>query len=76
MCLAALHAFRVERLVYGAPNTRLGAIEGNMRAISDVTNPYHELRVTGGVLADESTQLMRRFFLMRREGLRYDGTAV
>ena len=32
MCYAALHGFRVERLVYGAPNDRLGAVHGAMRA--------------------------------------------
>ena len=71
MCLAALHAFRVEHLVYGAPNTRLGAIEGNMSAIADVPNPYHQLLVTRGVLADESAQLMKRFFQRRRDGPRF-----
>jgi tRNA(adenine34) deaminase len=71
MCLAALHAFRVERLVYGAPNTRLGAIEGDMRAISDVPHPYHALRVTSGVRADDAAHLMREFFRGRREEPRY-----
>ena len=72
MCLAALHAFRIERLVYGAPNTRMGAIESDMRAISDVPHPYHALRVTGGVRAAEAAAIMRRFFQQRRQGPRYE----
>ena len=43
MCHAALHAFRVDRLVYGAPNTRMGAIESDMRAIAAVPHPYHQV---------------------------------
>ena len=71
MCLAALHAFRIERLVYGAPNVRLGAIESDMRAISDVPHPYHRLRVSGGVRSEEAALLMRRFFQKRRDEPRY-----
>jgi len=67
MCLAALHAFRVERLVYGAPNPRLGAIEGALRPQSDFAHPYHTLSVTGGVLADQAGDLMRRFFKQQRQ---------
>ena len=32
MCTAALRAFRIGRLVYGAPSERLGAISGSMRS--------------------------------------------
>ena len=32
MCLAALHAFRIERLVYGTTNPRLGAVESALGA--------------------------------------------
>ena len=54
MCLAALYAFRVERLVYGAANPRLGAVAGDLRAASEVPHPYHDLAVTGGILAAPS----------------------
>lgn len=67
MCLAALHAFRVGRLVYGAPNPRMGAVESALRLAADVPHPYHELEVTGGVLADDAGELMRSFFRRRRE---------
>ena len=74
LCLAALQAFRVERLVYGAPNTRMGAIESDMRAISEVQHPYHELEVEGGVRGEEAADLMRRFFQGRRDEPRYGGS--
>ena len=71
MCLAAAHGFRIDRLVYGATNPRMGAVESDMRAASDVAHPYHEVRVTGGVMADEASDLMRRFFKRRRDEPRY-----
>ncbi|EOD11121.1 hypothetical protein EMIHUDRAFT_104884 [Emiliania huxleyi CCMP1516] len=56
MCYAALHGFRVERLVYGAPNDRLGAVE----------HPFHTLEVQGGVREEAAAELMRAFFRGRR----------
>lgn len=65
MCLAAVHAFRVERLVYAAPNTRLGAVESAMRFPAE--HPFHSVRVTSGLLRDEAAALMLDFFRSRRE---------
>lgn len=67
MCLAALHAFRIERLVYGTTNPRLGAVESAMRPLGEVQQPFHKLNVTGGVLADDAGDLMRDFFRQRRQ---------
>ena len=67
MCLAAIHAFRVDRLVYAAPNARMGAIESSLRAQAADDHPYHSLEVTSGVLAEPAGELMRRFFRERRE---------
>jgi tRNA(adenine34) deaminase len=68
MCLAAMHAFRVERLVYGAPNARLGAVVGDLRAAQPLgeLHPFHSVEVTGGVLAEPAAQLMQDFFRKRR----------
>ena len=65
MCLAAIHAFRVDRLVYGAPNPRLGAIEGGMRLPSN--HPFHSIQVTRGQLRSECAELMQQFFRRRRQ---------
>ena len=73
MCLAALHAFRIERLVYGTINPRLGAVESAMRSSSDASHPYHALNITGGVLSRRASELMKAFFRRRRDqGPRYD----
>lgn len=67
MCAAAIRAFRVDRIVYGASSERLGAIDGSMR--SQHAHPFHEaLEARGGVLADECAALLLSFFRKRREG--------
>jgi len=70
MCLAALHAFRVSRLVYGTVNRRLGAVESAMCAgrTGGAMHPFHSLTATRGVLAADSAALMQRFFQRRRQG--------
>ena len=68
MCAAALQAFRVERLVYGAANPRLGAFESAMRQEAPPLHPYHpSMEVSAGVLAVDSAELMRAFFRKCRE---------
>jgi len=68
MCMAALHAFRIERLVYGTTNERLGAVVSAMRPTAPLEDhPFHKIEVTGGVLAEPAAQLMQNFFRRRRE---------
>jgi tRNA(adenine34) deaminase len=67
MCLgAALHA-RIGRLVYGAPDPKVGAVAqlDRLRGSGAVFN--HRLDCKGGVLAEESTERVRAFFENRRE---------
>ena len=68
MCLAALHAFRIDRLVYGTVNPRLGAVESSMRRPASAEHPYHSFEIAGGVMADDASELMKRFFRKRRNG--------
>ena len=66
MCLgAALHA-RVGRLVYGAADPKVGAVAefDRLRGAGALFN--HRLDCVGGVLAAESSELMRGFFERRR----------
>ena len=65
MCLAAMQAFRIERLVYGAPDLRLGAVESWVELLEH-RHPFHTLDVRGGVLADDAAAMMREFFAARR----------
>jgi tRNA(adenine34) deaminase len=66
MCLgAALHA-RIGRLVYGASDPKVGAVAelDRLRGTGALFN--HRLECQGGVLAGESSELLRRFFEKRR----------
>ncbi|MBD3222793.1 hypothetical protein GF314_16320 [bacterium] len=66
MCCGALLLSRVERLVYGAPDPRAGAVGSTARLLHG--NPYrHGVEVVGGVLADECGRLLSDFFRQRRE---------
>jgi len=65
MCAGALWAARVERLVYGAADPKAGAT-GSLYNLCADPRLNHEVAVTHGVLADESTALLQDFFAQRR----------
>lgn len=65
MCAGAITHARVQRLVFGAPDPKAGAVN----AVYDIiSNPRlnHSVQWTGGVLAEECGQLLRDFFRARR----------
>lgn len=66
MCAGALLASRVSRLVYGAPDLRLGA-NGSWINLFKEKHPMHSIEITSGILEAESADLMRRFFLKARK---------
>jgi len=66
MCAGALVNARVQRLVYGLADKKSGAC-GSVVNLLQVPELNHQVEVTGGVLADEVLELMRRFFLPKRE---------
>jgi tRNA(adenine34) deaminase len=61
MCAGALVLARVERLVYGAPDPKAGAVGSLWDVVRD-PRLNHRPAVLGGVLADESGELLRSFF--------------
>ncbi len=65
MCAGALVAGRVGRLVYGATDPKAGACGSLMNLCAD-PRLNHRVPVTGGVLAEESGDLLRAFFRERR----------
>ena len=68
MCLASIQAFRIDHIIYGAPDNRLGAIKTHMDLINVAKHPYHEVKsVIGGVREEECGDIMVRFFRERRE---------
>jgi tRNA(adenine34) deaminase len=67
MCLSAALAFRVDAIVYGAPDLRLGAIVTHQQLLNQ-SHPFHTIStVVCGVLEDESAELLRNFFRERRQ---------
>lgn len=65
MCAAAIVHARVRRLVFGAWDPRAGAA-GSVIDLFTLTGLNHRVDVFGGVLADECTARLRRFFAERR----------
>ena len=62
MCAGAMVLSRVERLVYGAVDSKFGAAESIFNVV-DNHALNHQLKVTAGVLEFECRALMRKFFL-------------
>jgi tRNA(adenine34) deaminase len=65
MCAGALVAARVGRLVFGAADPRAGAC-GTLYNLCADPRLNHEVPVTSGVLAGESSELLTSFFSSRR----------
>jgi tRNA(adenine34) deaminase len=65
MCAGALVLARVRRLVYGAADPKAGA-SGSLWDVVRDRRLNHRPEVVPGVLADESGELLRRFFATRR----------
>mmetsp|Transcript_45664 Transcript_45664/g.89947 ORF Transcript_45664/g.89947 Transcript_45664/m.89947 type:complete len:164 (+) Transcript_45664:123-614(+) len=71
MCLSALLAARVSRLVYGSPDVRLGGVRSWVPLL-EKKHPFHSIAVTEGVLGEEAQSMMVNFFRGRRGELSTD----
>jgi tRNA(adenine34) deaminase len=65
MCVGAIVNARVERVVYGAPEPKWGALGSILDARQLRLN--HRFEVVGGVLEAECRQIVVDFFKFRRE---------
>jgi tRNA(adenine34) deaminase len=65
MCAGALLHARVKKLIYGAADAKFGAIESLFSLVQD-NRLNHQIEVVSGVMAEESKQLLREFFLQVR----------
>ena len=65
MCAGAIAEARCRRIVYGAVDSRRGALEGAFR-LFDIPGVNHRPMVTGGVMALEGEKLLTDFFAKRR----------
>ena len=65
MCAGAIQQARATRLVYGAPDQKVGAAGSVVNPLQD-PRLLHRVEVQGGVLAADALALLRRFFDDRR----------
>jgi len=68
MCAGALHAARISRLVYAAPDPKAG-YAGTLHDTTADTRLNHTLPTESGLLQKEAAQLLRDFFKGRRKNL-------
>ncbi|MDE0652787.1 MAG: nucleoside deaminase [bacterium] len=65
MCAGAALAARLDRIVFGAADPKAGAC-GSLYNLAADPRLNHEMDVAGGLLADESAELLQEFFAARR----------
>ena len=66
MCVGAIIQARIEKVVYGAPDKKFGAIESVVQSFES-TGWNHYPEVTGGVLAEECAQIITKYFNDKRD---------
>jgi tRNA(adenine34) deaminase len=68
MCLAASQAFRIDSIVYGAPDHRLGAIQSYLPLLEIRNHPFHTIRhVQAGILESSCRHVLQDFFRNKRK---------
>ncbi len=68
MCMGAILHARIKRLVYGADDPKTGAAISLYRLGTD-PRLNHQLEISGGILADECGDILRKFFRQRRTSM-------
>lgn len=66
MCAGAMIHARVARLVYGAADPKAGAA-GSVLEVINHPRLNHRMEVASDVLAEQCSELLRKFFLERRK---------
>ncbi|MDR1396870.1 MAG: tRNA adenosine(34) deaminase TadA [Desulfarculales bacterium] len=66
MCAGALIWARVKKVVFGANDSKAGAL-GSVLSLHKETRFNHRLEISSGVLAEQSIALLQNFFAMRRK---------
>jgi tRNA(adenine34) deaminase len=64
MCFGALTHARVARVVFGAPDPKVGVSQ--YREILERANLNHHLKLEGGLLEAECREMLQQFFRRRR----------
>lgn len=66
MCAGAILLARIPLVVYGAPNHKFGAVRTHLQ-LFETAKWNHHVQVVEGILADECSELLTRFFAQRRQ---------
>lgn len=66
MCAGAMFLSRIKRLCFGAKDIRHGAC-GSWVNLFEKAHPIHKIEITGGILAEESQEMLRSFFQKVRQ---------
>lgn len=64
MCSGAIQQARIKRLFFGAYDPKSG-MAGSVSNVFELPS-NHKVEVTGGILQEECAQLLRNFFIVRR----------
>ena len=65
MCAGAMMHARLKRLVYGAKDPKAGAVESVIPVLNHA-RLNHQMEISGGVLEQSCSQLLRSFFRAKR----------
>jgi len=65
MCAGALVHARVDRVVYATADPKAGAA-GSVLSVINHPRLNHQMQLDSGLLAEESSELLRAFFRERR----------
>jgi len=65
MCVGAIVQARIARLVFGAYDQKAGAL-GSAIDLSDSAAFNHRFEIQGGMLAEDCTEILQKFFAARR----------
>ena len=66
MCLGAIMHARIERIVFGASDSKTGVC-GSKADLTSEAFFTHKLEVDGGVLEEENKEILQSFFKSRRK---------
>jgi len=66
MCAGVIVHARISRVVYAASDAKTGAVESLYRVLTD-ERLNHQPEITAGVMAEESSTLLKSFFKSRRK---------